>query len=206
MLQFLLEEQVLEFHFYMSMLWSATVLVTASTVCELCPRGLLTRRAWQWIPATAIVLVPIALGPLHRHVTMRLGTGLVIAGFVILAVFLLVTRGGVDPRHVSPRQAPSCLSADFSLLVGQAPNSSLRRGQVAFPKPLYGEVFGAGNDAAQDLYTVISEIDEVVPKPVTSGCTQLMWTGLKTGRRAGVHGHDAIWVEYVLRGSRISGT
>ncbi len=115
---------------------------------------------------------------------------------------------GVPSRHerrVDQRVAATALVlvGGFALLIGQAPNSPLRRGQVAFPKPFYGEVFGTGDDAAQDLYTVISELDEVVLRAATSGCTHAdVGRSRLVGER--VSRHDAIWMEYV-HGARISG-
>ena len=195
-LQFGLKEQVLEFHFYLSMLWSSTVLVAASIVCELC-RSLLDRRGWRWTPAAAILLVPIAVAPVHRHISLRLAPGLLLAGGVIVAVFLLVTWAG--PKGRLAAMALFVVGA-YALVVAQSPTSPLLPGQAAFPKPLYGEVFGTDDHTAQDLYIVASDLHKVVPQPPHDGVSMLMWGGRHLSESGSIAAAQYGWNAHVVRG------
>jgi hypothetical protein len=195
-LQFALEEQVLEFHFYLSMLWPAAVLVAASTVCEL-SRVVLGRGGWRWIPAAAILLLPIAIEPLHSQISMRLAAGMLLASAVVLAVFVLVAGAGPVGRLAA---MAVFLVGTYALVVGQSPTSPLRRGQVAFPKPLYGEVFGKDDDRAQDLYAVASDLHKVVPEPPRPGVWMLMWTAEDLPESANIATMQYGWIAHVVRG------
>jgi hypothetical protein len=170
-LQFALEHQILEFHFYSSLLWAAATLVAASTVIEL-SRPLLARPRLSWVPAAVLVAVPVAFAVLDVELSLRFATAVLLAtaGAVVVTALCLTrsTIAGLGALAIFAVVA-------HTLIVGQSAYLPLRSGQARFPRPQYGQAFGGLNVLERDRYMVISELDDLVPAPPAAGVPLVMW-------------------------------
>jgi Dolichyl-phosphate-mannose-protein mannosyltransferase len=170
-MQFALEHQILEFHFYSSLLWAAATLVAASTVIEL-SRPLLVRPRLSWVPAAVLVAVPVAFAVLDVELSLRFATALLLAtaaAVVVTALYLTrSTIAGLGALAIFTVVA-------HTLVIGQSSYLPLRSGQALFPRPQYGLAFGGLNAFERDRYMVISELDDVVPAPPTAGVPLVIW-------------------------------
>ena len=114
-----------------------------------------------------------------------------------VAVYALVRSGVPMLRVVAVALVLGCT---YALTIGQSATSPLRPGQIAVPKPLYGEVFGTSDDTAEDLYKVASDLHEIVPEPPHAGVPLLMWTIEHWSERTSVAAAEYGWSANVLRG------
>jgi hypothetical protein len=170
-MQFALEHQILEFHFYSSLLWAAATLVAASTVIEL-SRPLLGRPRFSWVPAAVLVAVPVAFAVLDVELSLRFATAVLLAtaGAVVVTALYLTrsTIAGLGALAILAVVA-------HTLVIGQSSYLPLRPGQARFPRPQYAQAFGGLNALERDRYRVISELDDLVPAPPAAGVPLVMW-------------------------------
>ena len=170
-MQFAFDHQILEFHFYSSLLWAAATLVAASTVIEL-SRPLLARPELSWVPAAVLVAVPVAFAVLDVELSLRFATAVLLAtaGAVVVTVLCLArsTIAGLGALAIFAVVA-------HTLVIGQSAHLPLRSGQARFPRPQYGQAFGGLNAFERDRYVVISELDDVVPAPPAAGVPLVIW-------------------------------
>jgi hypothetical protein len=195
-MQFALKTQVFEFHFYMSMLWAATALVAASIVCEI-GRYLLDRPRTSWIPAAALLVVPVAGVSLRNRFSIGLVTAIAILTVVALLVFVLLARPTTGRRLAA---LAVFVAAAYLIVIGQSAPAPLRPGQAVFPKPLYADVFGHPNPAEYDRYAVVSDLPEVVPEPDESGTPLLMWVPPNWSETTSIAAGQYGWLPNVVTG------
>ena len=174
-LQFLNTEQTLEFYLYLSLLWPAVVLVSAFAVVAVAER--LLGSGWTaWVPATLVLLAPLALHPFREQLVFRVPwLGL------LLAVGLLATAAVAGAARVRPHPARALMLCaalvvgSYVLLTGKDTGKPWLPGQVHYPPPHYAGVIGMPYGQQRDEYAAASQLHHVVPAAQRPGTPLLLW-------------------------------
>jgi hypothetical protein len=201
-LQFLNTEQTLEFYLYLSLLWPAVVLVSAFAVVAVAER--LLGSVWTaWVPATLVLLAPLALHPFRERLVFRVPW----LGLLLAAALLATAAVGRAARvRAHPAGALVLCAAlvvgSYVLLAGKDTHKPWLPGQVHYPPPHYAAVIGTPYGQQQDEYAAASQLHHVVPAPQRPGTPLLLWwTRTPFSSAVNIAAAQYGWNRNALRGS-----
>ena len=187
--QFVGNIQALEIHYFSSTLWSGVVVALAVAIAEIC-RPLLKRGWLAWLPAAALLAVPLSYEAHRKLPTLDWKwTGLTLAAgmvFVGAAGILLSPRGARSAKASAPVVVTLVVvvlalgSANLALTAAPNRNPPPLPGLVPFgtnPAPAYGTALGTSGELFIDDYRVAYQLDQFVGPASYSGEQLLMWWG-----------------------------
>lgn len=179
LLQFFGGLQILEEHYFSSLLWAGMSILLAVTLVQL-GAPILDHPRLAWVVPLLLVVVPLAYG-VDPHIPpfgwAPVGIG-VVASMGLLA--LIAKRLGQATSRLLGRLA-TCLSLaliDGCLLVltvAPIPAHIRPPGTVGDPAPQFGSALGGNDSLAVSLYVVTSELPKFVGPATYSGEQLLMW-------------------------------
>jgi hypothetical protein len=185
-LQFGYHVETLEMHYFSSTLWGVVCLALAVVLVEL-SRPLGGRRLGRWLPALAVVGVPLAY-ELDPHVPAFgwLPTGAVLACVPVVVSVIARLIGHDRGEHASPRLGRSVAAAAAvvavagSLLVlTVAPRPTLPHlkgtALAGDPPAAYDAALGGSATKLIDWYEISAVLPAFVGNPTYAGEQLLMW-------------------------------
>ena len=178
-LQFVGSVQILEVHYFSSLLWAGLSLLLAMSLVQL-TRPILDNPRSTWALPLLLLLVPLAY-ELDPHVPPFgwLPFGDVLA-LIIVALAAVATRF----RRAAPRPATrlgTCLSLALMcgcllvLTVSPIPPHDVLPGTIFDPTPAYATALGGDDSAAVGLYVVTADLPGFVGPATYSGEQLLIW-------------------------------
>lgn len=176
--QFVGGVQLLEMHYFSSLLWAAVSLTFALTLVELGRRLLLDPR-FAWLLPLIVIAVPLGY-ELDPHVPafgwLPAGAGIVA---LTIATALVARRWrslGSMPARLGSAAALAVLPACVLILtVAPVPPHAALARTVYDPPPAYSTALGGGASPAVDLYRATTQIPAFVGPATYSGEQLLMW-------------------------------
>ena len=179
LLQFVGKVQMLEMHYFSSMLWASVVLTFAISLSEL-SRPLLARRVARWALPLVLLVVPL-LYEIHPQVP---AFGWLPFGFLLLGavgVFAGVAKYVGRVWRASAAQfagvAACTLVAGCVLIltVAPIPNHPYIPATTGDPPPAYASALGGDTAHYVDLYRATSELPAFAGNAAYSGEQLVMW-------------------------------
>jgi len=179
LLQFAGSVQILEVHYFSSLLWAAVSLLLTLAFVEL-SRPVLGGSRFEWLLPVLLLAVPLAY-ELDPHVP---AFGWVPAGVIVVAVVLALAGIALLVRTIGPRLlARLASSVTLALIAGglliltvapipQHPKLPHTTDDTA---PAYASALGGGDTLAVNLYVVTTELPGFVGPGTYSGEQLLQW-------------------------------
>jgi hypothetical protein len=171
--------QILEVHFFSSLLWASVSLALAIALVEL-GRPLLAHGRFKWLLPVLLLALPLVY-ELLPHVG---AFGWFPLGYLVAAIALacaLIARWLWRmplsvPTRVASAVAVSLVSAFLLLLtIAPIPNHPLFPGTIPDTAPAYDTAFGGDSSFATSLYVVTTDLPAFVGPGTYSGERLLMW-------------------------------
>jgi hypothetical protein len=179
LLQFFGNVQMLEVHYFSSLLWGAVCVALALAIVEL-GRPLLDGAILRWLFLLALVAVPLAY-ELDPHVPAFgwLPYAVPIAGVIVLLAVTARLFAAVRPSTRSRLVVAASLalvSGGLTILtVAAIPSHTAIPGTVYYPPPAYASALGGDASHNIDLYRTTAELPAFVGTARYSGEQLLMW-------------------------------
>lgn len=179
LLQFLGGVQILEEHYFSSLLWAGVSVTLAMALVQL-GRPMLDRRRFAWAVPVLLVAVPLAY-EIDPHVPP---SGWVPFGLGMLAIIAVIAAAADRLRRATPGLATllaTCASLaliDGCLLIlttAPVPGHVKPPNTVASPVPQYATALGGSDALAVNLYVVTTKLPGFVGPATYSGEQLLMW-------------------------------
>jgi hypothetical protein len=179
LLQFVGSVQILEEHYFSSLLWGGLSLLLAVSLVEL-SRPLMDHPRFTWLLPALLVAVPLAY-ELDPHVAafgwVPVGVAIVavIAVLAMLATRLRVTAPKLPARVASGASLALVAGCLLVLTVAPIPAHAMLPGTIFDPDPAYATALGGDDALAVNLYVVTADIPAFVGPATYSGEQLLIW-------------------------------
>jgi len=179
LLQFAGSVQILEVHYFSSLLWASVSLLLAIALVELC-RPLTEGSRLEWLLPALLLAVPLAY-ELDPHVPafgwVPMGA-VMVAIVVILAAIARLLR--TLPPHLITQVAGSAVAALVAgglliLTVAPIPDHPMLPQTTYDPPPQYASALGGDATLAVNLYAATGELPAFAGPATYSGEQLLMW-------------------------------
>ncbi len=171
--------QILEVHFFSSLLWASVSLALAIVLIEL-GRPLLDHGRFKWLLPVLLLALPLVY-ELHPHVRAFgwFPLGYIVAAITLTSAFVArwLWRAPLRvPTRVASGVAVSLVSALLLVLtVDPIPNHPPIPGTITDTAPAYDTAFGGNASFAISLYVVTTDLPGFVGPGTYSGERLLMW-------------------------------
>ncbi len=179
LLQFVGSVQILEEHYFSSLLWAGVNLLLAVALVEL-SRPLVDGSRFEWLLPALLLAVPLAyeLDP-HVPAFQWLPVGVVVATAVIVLAVLARWLSAAQPR-MSARLASGATLALIAgclliLTVAPIPEHPLLPHTTTDPPPAFASALGGGDRLAVNLYVVTTMLPNFVGPATYSDEQLLQW-------------------------------
>lgn len=179
LLQFVGSVQILEEHYFSSLLWAGLSVLLAMTLVEL-SRPLMDHRRFAWLLPALLVAVPLAY-ELDPHVPafgwVPLGVAIVA---IIAALGLLATRlrmaAPVLPARLPSGVALALIAGGLLVLtVAPIPAHAKLPNTIFDPDPAYATALGGDDTLAVNLYVVTADLPAFVGPSTYADEQLLIW-------------------------------
>ncbi len=179
LLQFVGNVQILEVHYFSSMLWAGLSLLLAISLVEL-TRPILDNPRSTWALPLLLVLVPLAY-ELDPHVPSFgwLPFGDLLA--LIIVALAVLARACRDATSRAATRLGTCVTVTLItgcllvLTVSPIPPHTMLPGTIFDPTPAYAAALGGDNAEAVGLYVVTADLPGFVGPATYSGEQLLIW-------------------------------
>jgi hypothetical protein len=179
LLQFVGSVQILEEHYFSSLLWGGLTLMLAMTLVEL-SRPLMDHRRFTWLLPALLVAVPLAYEldphvPAFGWVPMGVAFVAIIAALALLATRLRVAATAIPARVASGMSLALIAGGLLVLTVAPIPAHAMLPNTIFDPDPAYATALGGDDSLAVNLYVVTADIPKFVGPATYSGEQLLIW-------------------------------
>jgi hypothetical protein len=179
LLQFVGSVQILEEHYFSSLLWSGLSLLLAITLVEL-SRPLMDHSRFTWLLPALLVAVPLGYEldphvPAFGWVPVGVVVVAVIAVLAVLATRLRAALPTMPARVASGLSLALIAGASLVLTVAPVPTHAKLPNTIFDPDPAYATALGGGDSLAVSLYVITADIPTFVGPATYSGEQLLIW-------------------------------
>lgn len=179
LLQFAGQVQILEVHYFFSLLWGGVSLALAIGLVQL-SRPLLDHPWYAWVLPALLLLVPLAY-EIDPHVAafgwLPFGDALLvaIALLAVIAARIRTARQRVSARIAASLSLTLIAGCLLVLTVAPIPPHAMLPGTVFDPDPAYASALGGDSSRGIDLYMVTADLPVFVGPATYTGEQLLIW-------------------------------
>jgi hypothetical protein len=179
LLQFIGSVQILEEHYFSSLLWAGMSLLLAVALVEL-SRPLMDHHRFEWLLPALLVAVALAYEldphvPAFGWVPLGVAIVLIVAVLAVLATRLRVAAPALPARLALSVSLALIAGGLLVLTVAPVPTHAKLPNTTFDPDPAYATALGGDDSLAVSLYVVTAEIPGFVGPATYSGEQLLIW-------------------------------